>query len=287
VSRPRLLLITAVVLVVAAGTVAWFATRSRTANGQPQTCSAPDPLSTRPASAATTAPSHGGLRVVERGFSQLGDEGFVVSLGAVVENTSDQVAYRTRIAFRVLDAQGQPATVPDSRQLRQEIPVILPGRRVVVGAFAYVADRPRFTKATVASFELELGTTQWWPQAGDGSQGNAFADVTAAYQRTDRYDPAAPGSAVVYYAATSTACHRLTSRGVAAVFRDSSGTIVGGTLDNPHTSAEAPCSPGTQAESLSTLGFLPPKTDDRHTEVSVFCDLAPKPVTGTSDAPYN
>jgi hypothetical protein len=276
----------AVMLLVAAATVVWLVSRPRTVSVQQPICSAADPLPPRPASPATAAPGHGGVRVIERGFSQLRQDGSVVSLGAVVENTSDLVAYRTRITFRALDAQGQLATAAESTQLRQEIPVILPGQRTVVGVWAYVADRPRFTKATVASFELELGTTHWWPRAGDGSRGNAFAEVTAAYQRTDRYDSASPGSAIVYYAATSMACRTLTSRGVAAVFRDSSGAIVGGTLDNPQTS-EYPCSPGTHAESLGTLGLLPPKTDDSRTQVSVFCDLAPKPVTGTSDAPYN
>lgn len=60
--------------------------------------------------ASFAAPPAGtGLRVREKGFTVIGPPGRTVSLGAIVENTSTLVAYRTRITFRVHDTAGRSA----------------------------------------------------------------------------------------------------------------------------------------------------------------------------------
>src|SRR4051812_433324 len=48
----------------------------------------------------------GGLEVVDHGFTQLGDGNENVSLGALVRNSSDKVAYRAEVRLRITDAQG-------------------------------------------------------------------------------------------------------------------------------------------------------------------------------------
>jgi hypothetical protein len=223
-----------------------------------------------------------GLRIVERGFSPVGIGG-TVSLGAIVENTSTLVAYRTRVTLRVFDAQ-QQSVVPQSygRFLRQEIPVILPGQRIGVGASTAVRDGSPGRPVAVASFEIDLGTPQWWPPDNDA---HSFGPVTTSHQATKR-DRVEPGSGSVTYTIESAYCAEIAARGVATVFRNGSGAVVGGDL-----AVDAPggrCRPGRFAESSSAFRSIPTDVDDSRTESYPYCDpvtAGPQP-TG-SDPPVN
>jgi hypothetical protein len=229
---------------------------------------------------APASPPGGAVRVVEQGFTQLGSGRSVVSLGAVLENTGEQAAYHTLIKFHVFDEAHQPVSPAGSTQLIQEIPVILPGRRIGVGAFSYVVEGPHFTRATVASFEVEAVSTQWVsPQR--------LASVAASNPRTNHYRPQEAENAVINYTVTSGYCSELHSRGVVAVYRDARGAIVGGNLDWPGTSGRRACSPGSYDEWVGAQGALPPSTDDSRTEIYPYCDPAPKPAIYPGDKPFN
>src|SRR6266542_2743502 len=58
-----------------------------------------------PPSGAPIGPSSG-VMVVEQGYTRIPSSGTVVSMGAVLQNTTDKVAYRTRVKFDVLNAAG-------------------------------------------------------------------------------------------------------------------------------------------------------------------------------------
>src|SRR4051812_6710773 len=110
------------------------------------------------------APSGGGLTVRETGFSPSTD-GSRVSVGAVIENGTAEVAYRTRVIFRAFTADGRPA-IADSEQYRYfvEIPIIRPNEKVPVGDYVNV-DPASFNQTgvrlRVAKAALELVRTQW------------------------------------------------------------------------------------------------------------------------------
>jgi hypothetical protein len=230
---------------------------------------------------ATQAPGGGGLRVIEKGFSQVGTKGLTVSLGALLENTSTQVAYRSRITFRVFDAQHASAVPPDhDKYVIQEIPVVLPGQRIGVGAWSYVRDDPSGRPARVSGFEVDLGTAQWMPR-----DKGAFAQISTRHQRTER-SPVEQETGTIHYSVESAYCRALAPRGVAAVFRNSAGTVIGGSFE--WALIPPRCLPGTSAESVGTFRSIPPDIDDSRTESYPYCDVAPAgPRTKASDAPIN
>jgi hypothetical protein len=230
------------------------------------------------------APSGGGLRVVEKGFTQVGEDGHMVSLGAVVENTSTLVAYRTRVTFRVYDAEHQIAVPPKTGQfLDFEIPVILPGQRVGVGTSPYVREAPTgFRSVVVAGFDVDLGTPQWWPRDSDV---HSFAPISANVQATDRW-PSDPESAGISFTVESGYCQRLTARGVVTLFRDRDGTLVGGDVDLGLSFER--CAPGKSTRLLPMAVTLPPYVDDSRTETYTYCDFArADPVPAGSEGPVN
>lgn len=264
---------------VLVGAIAWAALPSGPAPTQSMHCPYPRTSAATAVSPADNAPGGGGIRVLERGFTQ---EGRGASLGAVVENSSHAVAYRTLIRFRVLDAAGKSASAPAflSPQLVQEIPVILPGQRIGAGTFVYVAETRglRPTYAQVASFELEIISTHWLPS------GTGFAAVTASDLRPNRYDPTDPTEIIIDYTVNSGYCWTFKSRGVAAVFRDAAGTVIGGSLEWASTHGHFVCSPGRYDEWIGAT--VPQGTDDSRIEFYPYCDPEPKAVS-PSIKPFN
>jgi hypothetical protein len=227
---------------------------------------------------ADTAPGGGGLRVVEKGFNQVGDNGDKVSLGAVVENTSAQVAYRTQVTFGYTDAQHRSVATPNTRELRLEIPVILPGQRIPVGNSSYVIKEPNGVKtSTVAEMQVNLGAVHW--VAKDAT----FEEISAKPKATTRNqtDPVA-GEAT--YTMDSSYCRALSPRGVGMVFRNSTGAIIGGNLGLNQTAQK--CAPGTSDEKTS-ISALPKEIDESKTEIYPYCDLAPAANPAMPDAPFN
>jgi hypothetical protein len=232
---------------------------------------------------ANQAPGGGGVQVVDQGYTQVGGNSYV-SLGALVRNTSSQIAYRTAVTPRATDAQGHTAVDPlNAGQLILEIPVIRPGQQVAVGSSAGLRTDLSLSGAPdkVARFDVVLGSTLWLP-ANDAT---SFPSFTTTYRGIDRND-VQPATGAVHYAVTSTSRRPLVSRGTFAVFVNPAGAVVGGAFD-PDTSSPR-CGTAGYNGSLIAVQSIPTGIDEAKTQVSGYCDLAAvggelKP----SGAPFN
>lgn len=268
--RKVLLVVGAVVAITAAGiTTAVLPIGDNGSATKP--CDIPNVVREQPAS-AKTAPGGGGIEVEETGASPTG----LVSVGAVVRNTSSSIAYRTRVALKlVVSIQGLPPGPAQGPLITMEIPVMLPGQRVGVG-------RPLVNMGTtdkVISADLDLQTTTWLPNGALGG----FTAVTDSYEHASRVNVSPPADAV-RYTERSANCRALSSRRTAVVFRDATGKIVGGDLvppdgkGNPSGGPQQPpsspsCSPGERSTWIVPLQNIPHNADDKRTELYSYCDL--------------
>ena len=253
--------------------------------------SGPDNASTRctPArpvpggAAADVAPAGGGLRVVEQGFTQIDGNGKVVSVGAVVENASTAVAYRTPVHIKVFDASHNRASADAGGLLSQVIPVLMPGERIGVGAWAYLrSDAVTGAVTAVASIELELGPSQWF--APDGSAAY-FAAITSTHKHTQLTTTGGPAYGSIAFTAESPYCQAISDRGVATIFRNSNGAIIGGNLAEVFPRG---CEPGPADKSATVTAGIPGGFDDARTSHYLYCDPSPtRPLSTTSDQPSN
>jgi hypothetical protein len=289
-TRSRLLLVVAAavlavgaIVLTAGGRVPWPASEG---------CDIPETVTGKtPPSSAEVAPGGGGVHVLDQGFTQSEVDGSV-SLGAVVENTSSSVAYRTRVIFELFDDGHHPLpeSSPSQSRLTVEIPTILPGQRIGIGNSARPAGDAR-----VAAITAQPDTTIWLAREAIGKD---FASVTAVYLRTERPNPTAAHNVDVHYQETSTNCRSLTSREAAVVFHDSGGRIVGGALADPgglvvfrddhgavvggerHLPSSPPCASGARELWVVPLTQAPATAVDSRTEIYPYCDLAPSPDSG-------
>ncbi|TCO46541.1 hypothetical protein [Actinocrispum wychmicini] len=276
-TKPGPLVLVAVVVVIAAGVVLvsggrlpWIDGDSSTPASAPDSCGIPQSVNVDPTAAAS------GVRVVDQGLPQA-DNG-QLSLGVVLENTSDKVAYRTRVTYKLFDAGHSPIT--RTYLTDAVIPVMLPGQRVGAG----VSDLQDSPKA--ASLEVQIGTTTWLPRDALGG----FSPVTAKYLRTRPSPPGSPPLVSVDYHETSANCRPLYPAKVGAVFRDAGGKIVGGdlvdstigfmTYDEQHKAVVpelAPptpeCAPGERDTWIVPHTGRVPAMDDARTEIYPFCDI--------------
>ena len=233
---------------------------------------------------ATAAPGGGGLEVVDHGFTQVGRHNNWVSVGALIRNTSSQIAYQTKVTLRVTDAQGNTAIDPlNAAQFILAIPVIRPGEDVPIGMSGGVLwdTNVSIDPDTVTAFDVALGPTQWLPARDAAS----FPTFTTTYQRIER-DTEDPEAGAVWFAVASSACRPLVSRGVVAVFFNRAGTMVGGTFDSDNTSPY--CASTHYTGWLATLPAIPQNIDEAKTQVASYCDLAsPGGELKPSGAPFN
>jgi hypothetical protein len=246
----------------AGATLAALVACSPTGGGEtPAACVTP------PGAIATQAAEAGALRVAESGFTQLGPNRMVVSIGAVLENTGDQVAYRARVAFRVTGTGGTSVVPARSGELlTQEIPVILPKQKMPIGAWTYV-------EGQVTAISVELGSVTWVPRNA------SFAEITTAFQSLARTETD-PETASVSYQMRSGYCRQLTMRGTAMVFRNTGGKIIGGSFE---LGAET-CPPRVSTQRSTAQRSAPVGIDEGKTEVYPYCDFtastSPKPSGG-------
>jgi len=270
-TKRKLLLSAIVVLVVAATGVTAAVLSTRGDESATKPCDIPNSVQEQPAS-AKTAPGGGGIEVAEKGVSSSG----LASMGAVLRNTSDHIAYRTRLTLKVVvSVNGLPPGPIQGSPMTMEIPVMLPGQLVGVG-------RPLIrVSATnkVTSADVDLQTTTW---LSDGALGG-FTPTTDTYESISRVNVSPPADAV-RYTERSTNCRALSSRRTAVVFRDAGGKIVGGDLvppdgkGNPAGSSQQPpsspsCSPGEHSTWIVPLQNIPQNADDKRTELYSYCDL--------------
>ncbi|TWG13781.1 hypothetical protein FHX34_10469 [Actinoplanes teichomyceticus] len=202
----------------------------------------------------------------------------------MVRNTSGLIAYRTGVKLRIRDAQGRDAVHPvNARELVMEIPVVRPGERVAVGARVGTRDDVSLNGAAdkVVRFDVELGSATWLP-ADDAA---LFPTFTATFRGIGRNstDPVRGG---IRYSVTSMSCRQMASRGTAAVFFDSSGAVVGGTIDG----IGDPRRCGTDGyEKTSLETYVPKGIDEARTLLTEYCDVS-RPEGGVfrpSGAPFN
>ncbi len=251
---------------------------------EPSVCAVPTAPPTGTYAPAGQA-SGGGLEVVDHGFTQLGEGASDVSLGALVRNTSDRIAYRAEVRLRVTDEQGGDAVHPAHVEaLNQVIPVIRPGEQVAVGATVAVRDDMWPKQAAtykVASFDVEFGPVMWLPP-GDAA---LFPTFTATFRGIgrDNSDSTLDG---VRFSVVSTSCRQMFARGTSVVFLDSSGRVVGGLIDG--VGDQAHCGTGEYSDTILE-DDLPKGIDAGRTVVTEYCDLARSQwgVLRPSGAPFN
>ncbi|WP_422771859.1 hypothetical protein ACN28C_01685 [Plantactinospora sp. WMMC1484] len=274
--RTILLASTAVVALLVAASV-WWLLRPDDA---PEAAACPYPVvssevtSARPIGDDRTtipAPSSGALTVTETGFTQIANKG-EVSIGAVVENTSSQVAYQARVIFEAFDADGSYALGESGRfNYFFEIPIVRPGERAVVGTYAFL-NRDSFNRTgvfiTVARASLDLVQTQWIPE----SDTETFPAISARLH-PDRPPLAQDGAVTVHFTANSSACRELGSRGNMVVFRDTTGGVVGGSYYPSRK--EDVCPGGDSTGRAQVFDSKLPDADLARTEINVYCDLTP------------
>ncbi|WFE23652.1 hypothetical protein O7621_10470 [Solwaraspora sp. WMMD937] len=233
-------------------------------------------------------PDGNGLDVVESGFTQLGStsapitRNAMVSIGAVVANTSTHTAHRALVTFDVLDDAGESAVLTTILDRPREIPVILPGERVGVGGQFWIRseDGQRVevarVNATVSGAAWTATATADTPDATADAAAEADADavattaggITTRHLQTRRHGTDQI-DATVTYETRSPYCQKWTSVGASAVFRDDAGTVVGGGFD-PTVSPSA-CLPGQHSGSTLLPSSLPPAAADTRTEVYQHC----------------
>ncbi len=268
-ARPAAAAAAAAVLVVAGG-ILWWRAADEPVAAPP--CRLPVPPTAGPPSGA--ALGGGQVRVAEQGYTQevagaAGGRPGRISMGAVLENTGTQVAYRTRVTFAAVDADGGPAVHAGHRSwLVQEVPMVMPGRPVPVGVALPAEAAPSGAPAQVVRVTVTTAVTGWLPP-GDASFGTVAVTLTPGGAARD-----GEGTGAFDYVTESTWCAELKPRGTSMVFRDRVGTLVGGDLI-PDGSPEH-CRPGVNRQRLATNPqAVPPTADLDRTEISEYCDVAP------------
>jgi hypothetical protein len=266
-------------LVVAAG--GYLILRS-SAGSTPQT--APTCRLLAPAT-GPAAEDSSGVQVIEQGFSRVGPFGSAkASMGVVLRNVTGRVAYRTLVTLDAVDSAGR-TVIDEIHQLyrTQVVPMILPGASVAVGSAGALNDLTQRQGNQAASISVTIQVSQWLePGDGNAGLGRITATVVAGSGKRD-----AKGQGEVTYDVDSTNCVQMAPRGVSLVFRDRSGTIVGGSLDSPPPLDT--CKPGltTGRTSSLTQSDIPETADLDHTTVAVYCDFDHPRATLNSGAPYN
>lgn len=271
--RPLALITTATLGLAAAVVLAGCTLRSES-----RPCTIPSALPS-PSFSGVNGPDGKGLRVVEHGFTQPVNGG--VSMGAVLRNTSSSAAYRARITFRALDAQGRPdPTLAEPAMTSQEIPLVMPGQRIGAGAFETIGQTSAGGSMQVASFEIVVTAAQWVPP--DTLPG--YRPVTATFRSAEHPEAKQPEYVTLTYEQRSGNCRDLTDRGSAAVFRNSAGTIVGGLLGQSLTGGA--CERGTSQQTVQPVVVAPLTIDAARTTLFPYCDLAQRPYE-PSTGPFN
>jgi hypothetical protein len=270
-TKRKLLLLVIVVVVLAAAGITAVVLSTRGGESASKPCDIPNSVREQPMP-AKAAPGGGGIEVAEKGVSSSG----LASMGAALRNTSDQVAYRTRVTLKVVvSVDGLPPGPIQGPSMTMEIPVMLPGQRVGIG-------RPLINVSAtnkVTSADVDLQTTTWSPNGAFGG----FAPITDTYDSTSRVHSSPPADSV-QYTENSANCRALSSRRTAVVFRDATGKIVGGDLvppdgkGNPAGSPQQPpaspsCSTGERSTWIVPLQNIPQNADDKRTELYSYCDL--------------
>ncbi|MFI5959735.1 hypothetical protein [Cryptosporangium sp. NPDC051539] len=262
------------ILLVAGVTTALVRAKSDdpVANG----CGLPTAAPQTPAVPASEAPGGGGVKVTETAFSPTeGDNG--VGMAAVVQNTSKaQVAYRTTVTFAMTTPAGQNALYPDAGpDMVIVIPVLLPGEHLGVANWAGLYPDSQGTPAAPGTMTVTVSSTHWIDR--DTDEGRIFQPVGTKNKGIQRTDPEKPTVGNARVLVTSSYCRAVGRHGVALLFRDAGGRLIGGTriVD----ASISLCRPGTRVDgdSARTIQGIPTAADLDRTETYAYCDIVEPP----------
>lgn len=230
------------------------------------------------ASSATAASDDGEVTIVEQGHRRIADVAGApqVTWGAMVENTSEEMAAVVQLKLAILDSDGESLNKKHGDYaLDPRVPGVLPGQRTGVGDAVYVdsdgVDKVEIEIAEVtwypldntnpdfAELQVSKVTTSWvnkgeevpyWGDDGVGSHVDRRGDLVVRFRVDSGYD-------------------RLVVRpGACAIFRHD-GEIVGGApLDSMDSKAELP--PGWSKQYLKVKYGPPEQIDEKQTKVYVY-----------------
>jgi hypothetical protein len=161
--------------------------------------------------------------------------------------------------------------------------MILPGDSVAVGSAGLLDELTQRQGKEIGSIAATVEVGQWLePGDGNNGLGRVTATVVAGSGKRE-----ASGQGEVTFDVESTNCADMAPRGVSLVFRDASGAIAGGSLDNPPPLDT--CKTGLNAgrRSSMTQSDIPASANLDRTDVTVYCDFGRPDIPLTSGAPYN
>ncbi|WP_020499008.1 hypothetical protein [Sciscionella marina] len=269
-NRKPLLVGAVVVVVVAVAAVVTVVLVNQNSTPAAQPCDIPQSVREQPAS-AKSAPGGGGIQVEDTGFSQVPQ----LTAGAVLRNTSDHIAYRTKVAFLpVVSIDGHPPKPLQNSLMTTEIPVLQPGEQIGIGRVLGIGSTWRLTK-----IDIDLQTTTWLAKGALGRFAQTKDTVTDFTKAG-----ASPPTDVVHYTEKSASCRPLVNRHSSVVYRDASGKIIGGDFaapdgkGNPGAGNLQPvsspsCTPGERKTWIVPFTEIPKAADKQRTEVYSYCDL--------------
>lgn len=174
---------------------------------------------------AVENPAGGAVSVVEHG-AFFDKEASEIWFGAVLENTSSEIAYHVAVEFSVLDEDCNPI---DSKLIRkssslpqqhQTVPVVSPGKKSGLGGFVKVRNDGQL----IGGVKVELGESGDWRDANQ-EEGNALTDRAYASKAIAGIGD---GELNVYLRVNDGGRFSSSVLGVGAVFRNGNKEIVGG-----------------------------------------------------------
>ncbi len=228
---------------------------------------------TSPSGAAKSypPPSHGGeVKLVDVGLSVVEHGGErLVSYGVVLENRSSKIADSTAIEIRLINTAGKPVPFgSDADRLRNHVDRLVwamkPGERYGIGDIAYVDPlAPEASKPVRA--QVRLGWTEWVADSNTYPRPNLSV--------TDpEFDGRRNGATLVRFNVNSPYSESVPGRCVVVVFRNASGSVVGGA--HPSQIEPEEFRPNRITKALGQVPYVPPGAVDAVSEMyaSVVCD---------------
>lgn len=178
----------------------------------------------------------------------------MVSYAIILSNPGTDIALYTKLEIQLLDADGEAIVDLDAdrESVNRDAFLIMPGQTQAVSALTYVES------GDVESIDVALSGTEWADPEDD-----RFMPLTA-----DDVSAEADGNrAVVTFAVDSPYDNELTAVSTYAIFRDSSGELLGGSaaIDADPLSYV----PGINDGEIEVSGGVPPEWDPDSTEVYV------------------
>jgi hypothetical protein len=223
--------------------------------------------------APATQPNDGDLSIEESGYSVIEDSigDFLISWGAVVVNTSQEMAVGAVIAVRLKAADGSNIDMIGSEVHLNPIP---PGGRVGIGDETYISD------PDITEFQLAANNLSWWsPEAAVRIADFSVSEIETWWagkgepvMHWDDEDgiseQVSDGKLYLRVRVESQLRTVVASPGAAVLFRDEAGALIGGaSLYLTHSLAAVP--PGWSYQEFWVKYGPPADYDESKIEVHI------------------